>query len=321
MQPHSILASILLFACVPLGASAQVMPHVFQHPQLLFQADHYVATANGRPGDGIRHRLPKGWKALSKTRTTEVVPQLPAIRRLRALDHLYYPVSGGTLLEFRDRAGFCAWAKERWVQAVTFMDWGGAQFGEKDCQKPLEYYQKVRYRPASEDPSLDPNAIDRVDPFAGRPSDAMYGDHFELTVSMQQQRARIDAGGNPHIEWKPLEAGASAEGQGQIRFHLGLSSDDVLPLKILQIRMATNCMDRGNWDNPMRVEEIGLPPETDLPLMVSPGDSYRTTFLETARMSDIGDQVVQVFFVVDFEGPTGSTDRRVASTHYWKAAW
>jgi len=215
-----------------------------------------------------------------------------------------------------NQSEFCAWAKGGWVRQVTFLDLGFTA-GKDDCDKDYEYYYRTQHPENDESQYIEGLAGEgMVNPFAGRPTDAMYGDYFELTSDMEQRVADLDG----QVSWQPLEAGAVASGRGKIRFHLYLQSNDILPLKLLTTALAVNVEDPESGTT-QRAAVLLPVDEEDFPLVLAEGESYEFVFEETIAMRDINEKTIRLHFVVDHEDPWGRTARKVERSYYYKSGW
>lgn len=296
--------------------AAEQLPPVFEPKQVLVYTDEVISTPYKRPGDGRRNRLRAGWYAFALDRNTVVDDRLPAVRKKRVLDHQYYPSKKGRILRMNNISEFCAWAKSHFVRRVEFVDLGKFA-GIADCDKSYEHYWRTQH-PENEEAFYADGAggpgKPMVNPFLGRPKDAMYGDYFFLETRMEQRRA--DARGR--VSWRELGEGDSAEGNGLVRFYLTIRSEDILPLKITDVVMTANAHTREDDEDPRRIDVLTMSQDTDFPLFYSPGDQRTYRFRESEKMRDVGDRSVKVHFLVDYEDPWGNKGRKHVSTYYWK---
>lgn len=311
-----LLGLVLLVASAPLAPSRAVPP-VFPVKQLVFRTDEYVTTPYKRPGDGTRRRLPAGWKGLSLTPETFPDDRIPAVRRKRSLDHVYYPAENGRILRINNRSEFCAWALDQRILDVHFLDLG-FHAGKDDCARDLAYYERTQH-PANDEHLYvrGRTGATAPDPFAGRPADAMYGDAVLFESRLRQRRADSEA----RLFWYPLGIGDTAQGQGMVEAYLTITSEDILPLKFLGIWLVAEHTDRANQEAPVRVDTVGPTPVIDLPEVLSPGETRTYLFQETIPMRDVQGRNMRLHFVMDLEDPWGRTIRKVHRTHYWKAEW
>jgi hypothetical protein len=307
---------LLWLALILLAPPCQAIPPAFPIQQLVFQADEMITTPYQRPGDGTRRRLKTGWKGISHDLKTYPDDRLPSIRRKRAVDHVYFPVKNGKILRINNVSEFCAWALNYRILDVDFLDLG-FHSGKNDCPRDYAYYQRNQHPENDESQYFHGRAPQTVNPFAGRPQDAMYGDQFMLSSTMRQRRADENA----RIFWKPIGIGDTVEGQGMVQFRLTLTSEDILPLKILSVWLVAEAVDRDNQDKPERIDVIGPRPPLDVPLIFSPGERATMLFEESYPMRDVTSSNLRIHFVVDFEDPWGKTIRKVHRTHYWKSNW
>lgn len=300
------------------GLRAAMIPPIFPTKQLVFRTDEVIVTRNRRPGDGVRRRLKPGWKALSAERSTFVDDEVPAIRRQRSLDFLYYPVRSSRVLRMNNQSEFCAWALEQRILEVEFLDLGLVA-GKDDCGRDADYYYRTQHPENDETLYVDGGpGVGLVNPFAGRPTDAMYGDYFQLAVRMEQRVARADGS---DTYWKPLGSGDTAEGQGKVRFYLDLTSEDILPVKVLDVLAAVDMEEQGGTGKPERVEILYPMDEVYYPDVLSAGESKTWAFEETWKMRDLDEKIMRVHFLVDFEDPWGRRVRKVERVYYWKSGW
>jgi hypothetical protein len=292
-------------------------PPAFPIKQLVFQTDEYITTPYQRPGDGTRRRLPAGWKGLSQTRQTFPEDRIPAIRRKRTLDHVYFPVKNGRILRINNRSEFCAWALDYRILDVDFMDLG-FHAGKDDCPRDYDFYQRTQHPANDESLYVRGRAGEAApDPFAGRPQDAMYGDAFLLSTRMEQRRADDKA----RLYWNPIGVGDTVTGLGLVKMYLTLTPEDILPLKLLDVWLVAEQTDRDHQEPPVEVDTLDTTPPLDFPVILSPGESATYLFQESIPMRDIQARNMRLHFMVEFEDPWGRTVRKVHRTHYWKAAW
>lgn len=210
---------------------------------------------------------------------------------------------------------FCAWAKDRYIHEVEFVDLG-LFAGKDDCDKPYGYYYRTQHPENEEAFYTAPGGVGQPlhNPFLGRPTDAMYGDFFFLESEMEQRVGDISG----KVSWQELGEGEAAEGYGTIRYYLQLKNEDILPLKIIQIALVAEAEDERPDPNPERVDTVVY--DTDYPEIFAPGEIRTYRFEETDAMSEIFDVLMKLYFVVDFEGPTGKNGRKKIETFYWKSA-
>lgn len=307
----------LALGLLGLALKLEAIPPVFPVKQLVFQTDEYITTPYQRPGDGTRRRLRAGWKGLSQTRDTFPDDRIPAIRRKRALDHVYFPAENGRILRLNNVSEFCAWALDYRILDVDFMDLG-FHAGKDDCPRDYEYYQRTQH--PENDESLYRRGLSgeaAPDPFAGRPANALYGDQFLLSLTMEQRRTDDKA----RLYWKPLGIGDTVTGLGLVKFHLTLTPEDILPLKLVGVYLLVEQTDRDNREPPVQVAQLGPLPLPHYPRFLSPGEGATFHFEESLPMRDIQDRVLRLQFMVDYEDPWGRTVRKIHRAHYWKAAW
>ncbi len=297
---------------------------MFPKKQLLIYTDEVIATPNGRPGDGRKSRIPAKWRAFSQDLKTIADDDVNALRRKRSLDWQYYPSKNGRILRMNNISEFCAWAKDKFVHEVEFVDLGIFS-GKDDCDKPYDYYYRTQHPENVEafyQQAGGPGGGIK-NPFLGRPSDAMYGDFFFLETEMEQQRVQIRSSGRHHrvnlsqtnIDWKRLGDGDIARGRGKIRYRVTIRSEDILPIKILDVIMAANAEERGG-KNPRRVAVDAY--NGDRPIVLAPGEVQTFEFEETDSMRDIVGQNIRVHFFVEFENPRGTKGTKHTSAYYFQ---
>lgn len=294
------------------------LPAVFPKKQLVFKAKEFVQTQNDRPGRGTRHRLaqsgPLRWIGISAHPEMAIDDAKGLITHYRDLDYVQWKAEGDRILRFNNKAEFCAWAKGERVVGVDFIDLG-IHAGKDDCTAELAHYLRTQHPDQDEgSPGAADGSSGIVDPFAGRPADAMYGDQMQLDLTMQVQEARDDG----TVRWVRLPAGGTQEGGGRVAFELKVANQDILPLKVLDAWIGVYAQDRSGTGATTGVARLNLGPEDDLPDTVAAGAALTLGFDDVSTMHDVYGKLIRVHMVVEYEDPWGERAVKRAETHYWK---